>query len=82
MSEYKTPKPNVHLGLYRHYKGGVYTVVGVAHDSTNGPGEGRWLVIYISADVGILNARDINQFFGAVDGGIPRFEFMERDPEA
>jgi hypothetical protein len=42
-------------GLYRHYKGGFYTVIGVAfHYHTREP-----LVLYVSHDHGSLNVRPL-----------------------
>lgn len=68
-------------GLYRHHKGGLYRVTGTARDSTNGPGEGRTLVLYslVRRDpidgvslLGSEHAREVGQFLETVDGK-PRF---------
>lgn len=53
---------------YRHYKGGLYRVLFIAHDSTNGPDCGRSLVIYVSLSTGRINARTEEEFGGMVDG--------------
>ena len=46
MSEDLKPLPEIRLGLYRHYKGGVYEVLGLArHSETLEP-----LVIYRPLD--------------------------------
>lgn len=37
-------------GLYRHYRGGLYQVLGLASDSTNGL-DGRRVVVYIGLDL-------------------------------
>lgn len=68
-------------GLYRHYKGGLYRVVDVALDCTNGPTEGRYLVLYCLADepepsLRELHAREVEQFLETVDlkgERVPRF---------
>lgn len=62
-------------GLYRHHKGGLYRVTGTARDSTNGPGEGRTLVLYREepfSTLSIPHAREVGQFLETVDGK-PRF---------
>ena len=59
-----SPLPDTPLGLYRHYKGGEYEVLGVArHSETNAP-----LVVYRP----LYNAtgwwvRPHAMFFGTVD---------------
>lgn len=60
-------------GIYKHYKGDFYAVLGVARDSTNGAVEGRLMVIYYSL-VGKdrLHVRDLGEFLSFVDG-VPRF---------
>lgn len=55
-------RPALPVGLYRHRDGGLYDVVDLAHDSTSGPGEGRWMVLYRSHSTGRLNVRDVEQF--------------------
>ena len=70
--------PQIPLGVYRHYKGGRYVVFGVAHNSTNGPGEGQWLVLYRVHDAGIINAREVSEFQQSVvvEGALqPRFRY-------
>lgn len=82
-------------GLWRHYKGGLYTVVGVAtHHESRKP----W-VLYVSLTYGGLNTRPADPEPGEPDGfldvlkdGRPRFEYVgilpsdepaaERGPDA
>lgn len=68
--------PDIAPGLYRHRKGGLYTVLGVSHDSTNSVGSGRWLVLYRSETTGVLLSREIGEFFERVDGE-PRFVLVQ-----
>jgi hypothetical protein len=69
-----TPLPHTALGLYRHYKGGEYEVIGVArHSETHEP-----LVVYrpLYNDTGWW-VRPHAMFFEdvVVDGALrPRFE--------
>jgi len=68
-------RPAVTPGLHRHYKGGLYEVVRVTHDSTNGR-EGNWMVEYWSVAKGTKHVRDIAQFTEMV-GDVPRFRRVE-----
>lgn len=68
--------PDIAPGLYRHRKGGFYTVLGVSHDSTNSVRPGRWLVLYRSETTGVLLSREIEEFFERVDGE-PRFVLVQ-----
>ncbi len=66
------------FGIYRHYRGGRYRAMFVAHNSTNGGREGERLVIYISLTTGRINARNWAEFHGNVviaSVEVPRFEF-------
>ena len=61
-------------GIWKHYKGHSYLVLFTARQSTNGDGEGRMVVVYISLDAphaGRINVRDEEQFHERVfkDGG-------------
>lgn len=49
-------------GIYKHVKGGLYRVLFSARQSTNGPDEGKLVVIYICLKYGSLNVRDEEQF--------------------
>jgi hypothetical protein len=75
--------PSLALGAYRHYKGDLYDVEGVAHDSTNGGPDHRWLVLYRSRATGALCAREFGQFVEPVERegrSVPRFERVEGAP--
>jgi hypothetical protein len=60
----KTPS-----GIYEHYKGGHYRVLFTVRDSTNGPNEGRMMVVYISLKLGKLHVRDEEQFHEVIRHG-------------
>jgi hypothetical protein len=70
-------------GIYRHYKGGLYRVLFEAHDSTNGPHEGRSLVVYVSLTTGRINVRASDQFVDSVGvvgyAATPRFALVEEE---
>lgn len=62
------------IGIYKHYAGGFYRVLGEARESTNGaPFEDRVLVIYVSLTTGRMNAREQKEFHQLVtpDDGLP-----------
>ena len=73
-------------GIYQHYKGGSYTVLFVARDSTNGPTEGRNLVVYMDHRYGHVHARSEEEFHEPVEPDpslgylpgvkVPRFRFF------
>lgn len=67
------------FSVYRHYRGGLYTVVGVAIDSTNSRAHKR-TVVYTSHLYGGLHVRDEEEFNEVVewDDGIkrPRFTLL------
>lgn len=62
-----TPKPNLPLGTYRHYKGGEYEVIELACDEATH----EWLVVYKALyDTGDLPkvwARSYDNFTEMVD---------------
>lgn len=65
------PKP---LSVWRHYKGGLYVVVGLATCSTNGERDGvERSVVYHSLKYGHLRYRELSEF---MDG-----RFAEVDSE-
>lgn len=79
----------IEQGVYRHYKGGLYTVMMGARCSDNGPNEGENVVVYLSHTTGAVCTRLAKDFFGkvqvyrptddAVDGHLEivnRFEFV------
>ena len=70
-------KPQLTNGVYRHYKGGLYQVIGLARHSEND----EWLVVYypLYGDVNPSNlwVRPFAVFTQMVvtkDGNKPRFE--------
>jgi hypothetical protein len=82
-------------GVYRHYKGDKYVVIGRTLESTNGRDRVP-NVTYVSLVKGSINSRDEAQFHEWVDveTGVrvtgdsaptvkskPRFEFLERETE-
>lgn len=56
----------VNPGIYKHYKGDTYIVVGSAHNSTNGQDHDEPLVLYYSVKNGPtrMNARKETEFAG------------------
>jgi hypothetical protein len=62
-------------GVYRHYKGGLYTVLMAARCSDNGPNEGENVVVYVSHTTGNVCTRLAKDFYGMV-GGVERFQFV------
>lgn len=74
MSEHPALAP----GLYRHYKGGLYTVLHTArHSETE-----EWLVVYRSEAQGTLWVRPLSMWLETVNG-VSRFAFIgeEEQPE-
>lgn len=65
----------IQQGVYRHYKGGYYTVLMAARCSDNGPNEGENVVVYVSHTTGNVCTRLAKEFFERVDG-MARFEFV------
>ena len=71
-------------GTYEHYKGGRYTLLFQAHDSTNAqvPDDdpGRWMAVYVSHTTGRINVRGVAEFCEPVkwpDGRTqPRFTLV------
>lgn len=73
-------------GIYTHAKGGSYTVLFVARNSTNGPGEGRNVVVYVDRKYGHVHVRDEEEFHELVEPDpklgfspgvkVPRFSFF------
>lgn len=83
----EAPRPDMPLGLYRHTKGDLYVVLGLAQDSTNGAADPYgWMVHYRSlrpppGRAGVY-VRRYAQFVESVrcpDGKVrPRFEALHR----
>lgn len=55
---------------WQHYRGGVYTTIGLARLSTNGPDEGSFVVVYKN-DHSELCVRDAAEF---LDGRFQRLD--------
>jgi hypothetical protein len=70
-------------GLYRHFKGGLYKVLGVAEDTETGDRS----VVYIpqaGAYAGLLRIRALSMFLDTVERpevpySGPRFSLMQRE---
>src|SRR5262245_21876031 len=60
------PSRDVKPGIYRHYKGGLYRVLGMIRDSTNATA-GRWLVQYVSLTYGEVHARHVDEWLEDVE---------------
>ena len=82
-------------GVYRHYKGGLYTVLFTARNSTNFFGESpvvfgdganqdtrTVMVVYFSHEKGTINVRDEKEFneFVYIEGKMPTRRFERVDP--
>ena len=67
------PLPELPAGVYRHWKGRDYLVLGLAHDADV---EGRTAVVYVplyGVDGPRLAVRDVRAFLEDVEPGVPRF---------
>ena len=68
-------EPIIRAGIYKHYKGGLYKVIGIAKDSETN----EQLVVYRSAEDGRqLWVRPLAMFKDKVKVGnksLPRFEY-------
>ncbi len=57
-------------GVYKHFRGGMYTVILIAQDSTNSrerpDGSKNHIVIYVSHTNGKVFARDLDEFIELV----------------
>ncbi|MFL6110761.1 MAG: DUF1653 domain-containing protein [Catenulispora sp.] len=62
--------PDLLAGIYRHYKGHHYLVLGYGHDANH---DGRQVVVYVGLELdgakpgGRLAVRDVDDFFAIVD---------------
>lgn len=72
--------PNIECGIYQHYKGKFYLVLGLAHDANN---EGRMVVVYVPlymAEGPRLAVRDVDEFLSDVqiaeNEWKPRFSYL------
>ncbi len=65
-------------GKYRHYKGGTYTLLFEARNSTNkDPNEGEMMAVYVSHSKGTICVRPTKEFLGLNPDGVPRFSWIE-----
>ena len=69
-------------GVYLHHKGGRYSVLFVATDTTNGVNCGRRMVVFVSLMTGEAHTRRETQFHETVrvtagGSGVPRFKLIE-----
>jgi hypothetical protein len=53
-------------GVWRHYKGGLYRVLGMVRNSTNGA-DRPWMVLYVSMTYGEVYVRELDEFVGQVE---------------
>ncbi len=65
----------IRQGVYRHYKGGLYSLLMLGRCCDNGPGEGEEVIVYVSHQTGQVCTRFASQFFSKV-GLKDRFEFL------
>lgn len=61
------------LGVYKHYKGGLYEVIAIAENENI---LGTWFVIYKSLKDGRIWQRGLNNFTENIGPTIPRFELQ------
>lgn len=69
-------------GVYKHYKGGLYTVLMTGWESTNDRHRDE-VVIYVSHTTGAVNVRDLDEFDSGVEVNghwIRRFEYLHPQP--
>lgn len=74
-------------GVYRHYKGGYYQVMGVATDSTNTMPPGREMVVYIGLTEkpgNRMHVRERKEFEDFIwnenmSGGVERFRYIGQE---
>lgn len=72
------PGVGPYVGIYRHYKGGIYRTLGFARTSTRGVKD-QWMVLYVSMTYGEVYAREVNEFTETilVNGQmVPRFLYL------
>lgn len=69
-------------GIYQHYKGPLYLVLGIAHDAND---EGREVVVYVPLELNQAHrgprmaVRTVADFIDFIDDGkqiIPRFSYV------
>ena len=68
--------PELQTGVWRHWKGREYLVLGLAHDADT---DGRTVVVYVPLyDVPgpRLAVRTVECFLEDVEPGVPRFRYL------
>jgi hypothetical protein len=62
---------------YKHYKGGLYTVLFVAEETTNARKGGNGGVVYVSHTYGKIKYRDLDEFTEEIEwpDGVKRSRF-------
>lgn len=76
-----TPKPDLPLGKYRHYKGGEYEVIELACDEATHEWLAVYKALYDTGDAPKVWVRTYTNFTETldVDGvSIPRFTYIKR----
>ncbi len=68
---------------YKHYKGGLYTVLFVAEETTNARKGGNGGVVYVSHTYGKIKYRDLDEFTEEIEwpDGIVRPRFILSETE-
>ncbi len=69
----------VPAGVWRHWKGKDYLVLGLGHDADS---EGRTVVVYVplyELAGPQLAVRSVERFLEEVSPGVPRFRFLDTD---
>lgn len=67
------------MGIYQHYKGPLYQVIGLAHDANE---EGRLCVAYVGLQLNAAHSgprlcvRTYDDFVALMDDGRPRFRYL------
>lgn len=68
--------PALQTGVWRHWKGQDYLVLGLGHDADH---EGRTVVVYVplyAVDGPRLAVRTAGEFLGEAAPGVPRFTWL------
>ena len=74
-----TSDPTVQSGkTYKHYKGGLYTVLFLAEETTNARKGGNGGVVYVSHTYGKIKYRDLDEFTEEIEwpDGVKRPRFI------
>jgi hypothetical protein len=68
--------PDLQAGVWRHWKGRDYLVLGLGHDADQ---EGRTVVVYVplyEVSGPRLAVRTVEEFLGEAAPGAPRFRYV------